>query len=415
VTGVDRQQMANRGSVDSTRAIEPNPVWTGRGEVVKKISWSQLRSRLEPPLELELRVCIELLWVMPAPGAPLPAALLASNVLHPSNVMVGVDGTVSLESTPPRRARESARYIAPELRPDASAPGPPKAMLASAIYAVGALLFEAVSRKSFASSEEVEREIRYGRARAAATGLAQDVAEIKLLEIAAKATCSTPELRWPTPEAFSRELDRVAGHRMATREGLARVVASLLAPEQTVSRPPPPVAVTIASRIKTLRGMAVDASRYSARSRAIAHHPDQAELAVANSIHPQAELHSSLGRRNQRLALAGLVATLLVALPLAFMGVFSWTAPAHIVAPKSAPTPNAQRAAPGDKAARARVAPPPEVLFSGPTEATAAPCATPTREADEGSLESKVTRDKPRPLAKPSPPRTEHRIPDYGI
>lgn len=386
---------------------------------MKKISWSLLRSRLEPPLELELRVCIELLWVLPSPGAPLPATFLPNAPLLPSNVLVGVDGTVSLESAlsleSAREAQSSTRYRAPELSSGGSASKSAQAMLASAIYAVGALLFEAVSGKAFVSSQEIEREIRYARARAAATGLADDIAEIELLEIAAKATRAIPELRWPSPEAFSRALDRAAAHRMATREALARVVSSLLAPDQATLPPPPPSAPSsIPSRIKTLRGIAID-SNWSPRWLAPKRNEEEAtEAATGRCIHPMVELQTSFGRRNQRLALAGLIVTMVVALPLAFMGVSSWSAPAHTTNAKGAPLLEAQRPAPRSTAAS--VSSPPKVLFSEPVDAASAPCVIPRQGANGGgALESRAPRDQPRPLAKPTPHRTERRIPDYGI
>ena len=407
--------MADRVPVllDASHRAEPNRTWTGRGDVVKKTSWSLLRSQLEPRLELELRVCIEVLWVLPAPGASLPSVLL------PSNVMVRVDGTVSFESTLAQDLEQFAHYLAPELKPSDAAPWPPQATLAAAIYAVGALLFEAISGKSFTSALDVEREIRYGRARAAATGLAKDIAEIRLLEIAAKATRSIPELRWATPEAFSRELGRAAGHCMATREDLARQVASLLAPKQADFPSLPVGTLPFASRIKTLRGIAVDLSRYPTPPtptppKASAEVSDQLELAVVNSIHPQAELPWSAARRNQKLALAGLVATMLVALPLAFIGVLGWNAPVPTPQPKSATALHRQRPAPD--ATAASVLQPAEVLFSESTDATAPPCAAPKRETENGgALESNAERDKQRAVAKPIPPRHERRIPDYGI
>lgn len=197
---------------------------------MERISWSQVRSRFEPELSLELRLCLELLWVMPPPEAGVPLTLL------PSNVLVGTDGTVLLGPTSPEDFVKQTRYVAPELSTTGGA-------LASAIYAVGAMLYEAVSGLRFESSEAVGREVRSRRARAVAMGTEYDAVEIELLELALKATQPARHPRWATPESFSRELGHVAGDRTATREQLAEFIAELTR-EHPVSGSAPPAGET---------------------------------------------------------------------------------------------------------------------------------------------------------------------------
>src|SRR5690606_36774912 len=150
-------------------------------------------------------------------------------------------------------------------------------------------------------------------------------------------------------------------HRMATREALARVVSSLLAPDQATLPPPPPSAPSsIPSRSKTLRGIAID-SNWSTRWLAPKRNEEEAtEAATGSCIHPMVELQTSFGRRNQRLALAGLIVAMVVALPLAFMRVSSLRAPAHRTIAKGAPLLEAQRPAPRSTAAS--VSSPPKLL-----------------------------------------------------
>jgi len=180
--------------------------------VVERIAWSLVRSRLKSELATELRICIEVLWALPGPETPFDVVLL------PSNVFVGGDGSVELRLPHPGDQRYFRRYLAPEL-----GAGKP-ATLVSAIYSLGALLFEAVSGSRFESCESVERELGYLAARAQATGLSRDVTDSQLLGVVLKATRVRPEQRWATAESFSRELDRVARHRTATREELAWLV-----------------------------------------------------------------------------------------------------------------------------------------------------------------------------------------------
>lgn len=178
---------------------------------MERIAWALIRYRLRSELAIELRICIETLWALPAPGTPFASVVL------PSSVLVGLDGTVELGVPYPADQRDSRRYLAPELARE-------PATVASAIYAVGALLFEAVSGSPFESSEAALREVGYLAARAQATGLRPDASDLRLLEIAARATHQNPEERWATPELFSRELDSAAGQRIAARAALAEAV-----------------------------------------------------------------------------------------------------------------------------------------------------------------------------------------------
>lgn len=179
---------------------------------MERIAWALIRCQLESELAVELRICIETLWALPAPNTPFEVALL------PSSVLVGIDGTVELGVPYPADQRYFHRYLAPELT-RAETP-----TVVSAVYAVGALLFEAVSGRPFESSEGVERELGYLASRAQATSLPPDAVEMRLLELAVRATRGRAEERWATPEVFTREIDRVAGHRTATREELAGLV-----------------------------------------------------------------------------------------------------------------------------------------------------------------------------------------------
>lgn len=190
---------------------------------MKRFSWSQVRSRLEPELGVELRLCLELLWVMPPPDAAGPMTLL------PSNVLVGTDGTVQLGPSSPEDFLAQTRYVAPEL-------GAAGGTLASAIYAVGAMLYEAVSGLRFESAEAVAREVRTRRTRAVATGAQHDSLEIRLLDMALRATQPGRHPRWATPESFSRELGRVARGRIATREQLAQLIVEFGDEQQPPSR-----------------------------------------------------------------------------------------------------------------------------------------------------------------------------------
>lgn len=179
---------------------------------MERIAWSLIRSRLKSELATELRICLEALWALPGPETPFDVVLL------PSNVFVGADGTAELRVPHSADQRYFRRYLAPEL-----ALGKP-ATVASAIYSVGALLFEAISGSPFEASASVEREAGYLAARAEATGLSRDLTDTQLLEVVLKATRARPEERWATAESFSRELDRVARHRTATREDLVWLV-----------------------------------------------------------------------------------------------------------------------------------------------------------------------------------------------
>ncbi len=248
---------------------------------MERIAWSQIRSLCEPEIGLELRICLEVLWVLPVP----PTAPSLAPV--PSNVLIGPDGTVQLDSAPCADGDREARYLAPELLRGETA------TLASAIYSLGAVLFEAVSGDSFESSELAERELRRRRAAAYKTGTVRDFAQVRLLEVAVRATRVSPERRWATPEIFSRELGRVASSRIATREELAGRVLQLAtsAPLAAQSRPTafvgsmgcaqpstPVPGASGAARVRTLRGIPIDLSSYPSTPPASSDNPPNAEV-----------------------------------------------------------------------------------------------------------------------------------------
>src|SRR5688572_6324772 len=115
---------------------------------VKRLAWSEVRSARQPGLKQELRVLIELLRVLPRPGLSMPLTIL------PSNIMVGDDGSVLAGAARfEGRAAGEERYLAPEVRAGA------EPLLPAAIYAVGALLFEAVTGHEFETRELVMQEL----------------------------------------------------------------------------------------------------------------------------------------------------------------------------------------------------------------------------------------------------------------
>lgn len=338
-------------------------------------TWALIRCKLEPQLAVELRLCIETLWALPALNTPFDV------VVVPSSVLVSVAGTVELGVPYPADQRYFLRYLAPELVLETPT-------VAAAIYAVGALLFEAVSGIPFESSEAVEREVGYLAARAQATGLGPDTVDTRLLEIAARATRANPGARWATPEVLSRELDRVAGQRMATRADLARLVRGWVHGQRSGARapshpgawrpasafPPPrePLGEEVTrhvpktshhctfaeARLTTLRGYALDLSAYPPPRLQVRleHHstkfradplraapPGSAPLdaqpvndaglgqlqrgqaAPASGVRPEANAR----RRPTQHRSAAVITALLVALPLLAMTLWNWRASAH--------------------------------------------------------------------------------------
>lgn len=183
-------------------------------ERVTKLAWSLVRSESKPSLDLELRLGIETLWALPLPGTQWNAALL------PSNVLVGSDGSVTIGAANTDGSGAFERYLPPEVRDGAGW------NLLSAIYSVGVLLFEASTGQTFESQRALQAAL--SKHRAAAQTAASDRWLVPLLEILAKATHEAPQARWQTPEAFSRELARVAAHRIATRDELGMRVARLV-------------------------------------------------------------------------------------------------------------------------------------------------------------------------------------------
>jgi len=318
------------------------------GSFVERIAWTQIRSQLESGLALELRLCLETLWALPGPDTPFAVTLL------PSSVLVGPDGTVELGVPDPADQRYFRRYLAPELvRGEA-------ATLSSATYAVGALLFEAVSGAPFRSSDCVELELGYRAARAQATGLGPDAADTGLLQIAARATQPNPDERWATPEAFSRELDRSARHRTASREELARRVhrclrrrgpsrahtdpklaSELVMPfttldGQTVTRErTATVPRADALRTTTLRGFSLDLSSYPPPrpQSAPAVAPDPTPAAPEGRVRPS----TSTVRRAAEGRPVALITALVVAVPLVAMTLWNWRSSARAAA-RNAPT-----------------------------------------------------------------------------
>ena len=300
---------------------------------MERIAWALVRCQLESGLALELRLCLETLWALPGPGTPFAVAVLPSTV--PSTPTSTLDGTVELGVPDPADQRYFQRYLAPELvRGEAPT-------LSSATYAVGALLFEAVSGAPFRSSESVERELGYLAARAQATGLGPDAADTGLLEIAARATRENPDERWATPEVFSRELDRSARHRTASREELARRVRRCLrhrGPSRAHTDPKlanelvvRPIALDCQTatpvRTTTMRGFALDLSSYPPSQREAA--PSAAN--EASTLLPSRVRSSDdvTARRTGESRPVALITALVVAVPLVAMTLWNWRASAR--------------------------------------------------------------------------------------
>jgi len=202
---------------------------------VKRLAWSEVRSARQPGLKQELRVLIELLRVLPKPGVPMHLTIL------PSNIMVGDDGSVLVGAAPLDGASHQERYLAPEVQCGA------EPVLPSAIYSVGALLFEAVTGHRFETRDLVTQELAGARAMARAAGLGARFWEIYLLEAAAKATEEQPEARWHSGSDFAEDLERVARDRIVTRVDLGRLVSevveargSSLPPKQSKQSSGPP-------------------------------------------------------------------------------------------------------------------------------------------------------------------------------
>jgi len=351
---------------------------------VERIAWALLRRQLESGLALELRLCIETLWVLPGPDTPFRVTLL------PSSVLVGVDGTVELGVPDPADQRYFQRYLAPELvRGEAPT-------LSSATYTIGALLFEAVSGAPFRSSECVDRELGYLAARAQATGLGPDAADTQLLQIAARATRANPGERWATPEAFSRELDRSARHRTATREALAerarrclrrrgpsrahavpKLANELLVPptphDHQALKPASPRSDAL--RTTTMRGFSLDLSSYPPpRSHgAPAVEVPPAPTAPASGVRPA----SVVGRPRGDSRPIALITALLVAIPLVAMTLWNWRASARAAA-RSAPVSYAPLRADHGQPRSQRPSPPqpaPRTSAAAPTSSAALPLA----------------------------------------
>ena len=159
----------------------------------------------------------------------------------PSNIMVGDDGSVLVGAAPLDGASHQERYLAPEVQCGA------EPVLPSAIYSVGALLFEAVTGHRFETRDLVTQELAGARAMARAAGLGARFWEIYLLEAAAKATEEQPEARWHSGSDFAEDLERVARERIVTRAELGRLVSevveargSSLPPKQSKQSSGPP-------------------------------------------------------------------------------------------------------------------------------------------------------------------------------
>jgi len=180
----------------------------------------------QPDLRLQLRVIVELLELLPRANASARLTVL------PSNLLVGTDGSVLIGAARGEEDAAEQRYLAPEVR----AGSDPK--IAAAVYAVGALLFEAVTGYSFESFEVVQRELSGSRAMVKAAGLGGSFWEIYLLEAAAKATAEAAEERWATPREFARDLERLASDRIASRAELGEFIARAAAVARRTSSAP---------------------------------------------------------------------------------------------------------------------------------------------------------------------------------
>ncbi len=183
---------------------------------VRRASWSRARSVAQPGLGLELRLVVDLLRVLPEPGAAFRVLVL------PSNVLVDADGVVMVGVARPGSELAGQRYLAPEVR----AGGDPN--VASAIYSIGAMLFEAVTGSTFESPEQLNRQVKSSRVVAQAAGLGATFWEVGLLAAAQTATQAQPQQRFPSARAFADELERMARERMVARAELGEFVARLL-------------------------------------------------------------------------------------------------------------------------------------------------------------------------------------------
>ena len=167
----------------------------------------------------------------------------AGAILCPSSIHVGGDGSVAIESDGAPLGNHDARFVPPEVSAGASAD------TRSMVFALGALLFEAVTAVAFESPEQVIQELDGSRKMAKAAGLGSEFWEISVLEAASKATDASPERRWSTPEELALEVERVARERIASRERLGQFVAEQLAiagamrratPSKGISKARPP-------------------------------------------------------------------------------------------------------------------------------------------------------------------------------
>jgi len=392
--------------------------------VVERIAWSLIRSRLKSGLATELRVCLEALWALPGPETPFDVVLL------PSNVFVGVDGTVELRVPHPGDQRYFRRYLAPELEAGQSA------TLVSAIYSVGALLFEAVSGSRFETTASVERELAYLAARAQATGLGRDVTECEILEVVLKATRARPEQRWATAESFSRELDRVGRHRTATREDLAWLVKRWVRRSGRAGVRPgldptawngagalplpfvpfdgekkrSPVGARGPLRNTTLRGFTLDLTSYPPPRPSV--EPAFASTDAAHTACPPSGvrlIRNTTGLPPERRS-AALITALVVAIPLVGMTLWNWRASAQPANRSMAPF--AEQAPPMIASSPRRAAAPrdhePDSLPVQRASATAS-VPVPVIDLTKDAPETEPKRAKRQPRPKPRGPG------DYGI
>ena len=189
----------------------------GRVPAVSRPSWLQLQTREPPALGVELRLLLEALGAMANAAPSRPAMVL------PSNMLVGADGRVLFGPTNREGLEAHKHYVPPEASVDEVLEK--GGSVALAVYSIGALLFEAVAGVPFESPESIDQELASARIAAEAAGLGSKYWELRLLEIAAKATRFDPSQRWSSAAAFAAALRHAAAEHVAPRELLAEYAA----------------------------------------------------------------------------------------------------------------------------------------------------------------------------------------------
>jgi hypothetical protein len=202
------------------------------------LPWSDVAGASEPELSLQLRAAVEILHAVHAyhSATTHDSPVRRWGGLTPPWCVVTREGTAVLSSPPlsPDGGVAWRNYIAPEVLAGAE----PSEQ--ADIYAVGVMLYEALTGHRFQSEEIARDESHQVHALVQASGVNGCSWELELLGVATKATKLAPSDRWQSARTFADKVAAVAGSHVASRAALGRVVVEATAhraPTRGVPRP----------------------------------------------------------------------------------------------------------------------------------------------------------------------------------